>query len=53
MVGSAQRDPRQYPHAERAVLARFPKLSPAAERPDWGSNFAIRGLNSLAVHLHG
>jgi cytochrome P450 len=88
MVGSAQRDPRQYPHAERldlhrqhirhfgfggdahtclgatlgrlesqaavrALLARFPKLSPVAERPDWGSNFAIRGLNSLAVHLHG
>ena len=39
--------------AVRALLARFPKLSPAAERPDWGSNFAIRGLNSLAVHLQG
>jgi cytochrome P450 len=88
MVGSAQRDSRQYSHPERldlhrqhirhfgfggdvhtclgatlarlesqaavsGLLFRFPRLSLATERPDWGSNFAIRGLNSLTVNLTG
>jgi cytochrome P450 len=88
MVGSAQRDPRQYSQPEsfdlhrqhirhfgfggdahtclgatlarlesqaaiRGLLSRFPKLGPANESPDWGSNFAIRGLNSLSVSLNG
>ncbi len=34
-----------------ALLRRFPTLSLADDRPDWGSNFAIRGLNSLRVRL--
>jgi cytochrome P450 len=32
-----------------ALLRRFPTLALADDRPDWGSNFAIRGLNSLRV----
>ncbi len=39
--------------AVRGLLSRFPKLVSATERPDWGSNFAIRGLNSLPVSLNG
>lgn len=31
------------------LLWRFPKLSLADELPDWGSNFALRGLNTLRV----
>ncbi len=34
-----------------ALLRRFPTLALADDRPDWGSNFAIRGLNSLRVLL--
>jgi cytochrome P450 len=33
------------------LLRRFPTLALADDRPDWGSNFAIRGLNSLRVRL--
>ena len=34
-----------------ALLRRFPTLALVDDRPDWGSNFAIRGLNSLRVRL--
>jgi len=34
-----------------ALLRRFPTLALANDRPDWGSNFAIRGLDSLRVLL--
>jgi len=34
-----------------ALLRRFPTLALADDRPDWGSNFAIRGLNSMRVLL--
>jgi cytochrome P450 len=34
-----------------AILRRFPKLCLADENPDWGDNFAFRGLNTLRVTL--
>lgn len=39
--------------AVRALLSRFPRLSPAAGHPDWSSTFGFRGLNSLSVNLDG
>jgi len=33
----------------RAALRRFPNLRLADDLPDWGSNFAFRGLNTLHV----
>ena len=33
----------------RAVIQRFPALSLVDERPDWGTNFALRGLTTLRV----
>jgi hypothetical protein len=33
-----------------ALARRFPNLHLAEEPPDWGMNFALRGLNSLRVH---
>jgi cytochrome P450 len=33
----------------RAVVRRFPDLRLADDTPDWGSNFAFRGLNTLRV----
>lgn len=32
-----------------AVSRRFPNLRLVDERPDWGPNFALRGLNTLRV----
>jgi cytochrome P450 len=32
-----------------AVIRRFPNLRPMDEQPDWGPNFALRGLNTLRV----
>jgi cytochrome P450 len=33
-----------------ALARRFPNLRLAEEQPDWGMNFALRGLNTLRVH---
>lgn len=32
-----------------AIIRRFPNMHLKAEKPDWGSNFALRGLNTLHV----
>jgi cytochrome P450 len=32
-----------------AVMRRFPNLELIDEQPDWGPNFAFRGLNTLRV----
>ena len=32
-----------------ALLERFPRLRLVDSRPDWGTNFAFRGLRSLRV----
>jgi len=32
-----------------AVTRRFPNLRLVDQSPDWGSNFAFRGLNTLRV----
>ncbi len=34
-----------------AVLRRFPELRLVDQRPDWGPNFAFRGLNTLLVRV--
>jgi cytochrome P450 len=34
-----------------ALTRRFPKLRLIDERPDWGPNFAFRGLNTLRVRI--
>jgi cytochrome P450 len=34
-----------------ALIERFPRLHLVEERPDWGTNFAFRGLRSLPVSL--
>jgi cytochrome P450 len=36
-----------------ALVGRFPKLRLLDEKPDWGTNFAFRGLRSLPVSLAG
>jgi pimeloyl-[acyl-carrier protein] synthase len=33
----------------RAVIRRFPNLRLADDTPDWGTNFAFRGLKTLRV----
>jgi cytochrome P450 len=35
----------------RAVTRRFPNLRPIDETPDWGTNFALRGLKTLRVQF--
>ncbi len=35
----------------RAVTRRFPNLRLSDEKPDWGTNFGFRGLNTLRVGL--
>jgi pimeloyl-[acyl-carrier protein] synthase len=35
-----------------AILRRFPNMDMADAQPDWGPNFAIRGLSSLRVRLN-
>jgi cytochrome P450 len=35
----------------RAVTRRYPHLSLIDDTPDWGANFALRGLNTLRVQL--
>jgi len=35
----------------RAVTRRFPNLRLFDEKPDWGSNFGLRGMNTLRVQL--
>jgi len=35
----------------RAVARRFPNLRLVDETPDWGSNFGLRGMNTLRVGL--
>jgi cytochrome P450 len=35
----------------RAVARRFPNLRLVDETPDWGSNFGLRGMNTLRVQL--
>lgn len=34
-----------------AVIRRYPQLSLIDETPDWGTNFGLRGLNTLRVRL--
>jgi cytochrome P450 len=34
-----------------ALMRRFPGLRLADEQPDWGPNFAFRGLNTLRVRI--
>jgi cytochrome P450 len=34
-----------------AVMRRFPNLRLVDEQPDWGPNFALRGLNTLRVRI--
>jgi len=35
------------------LLRRFPKLSPAYDRPAWSTRVVLRGLEDLPVHLNG
>ena len=35
------------------ILRRFPHLELTAASPQWRSNFALRGLQTLSVRLHG
>jgi hypothetical protein len=34
-----------------AVMGRYPNLRLIDEQPDWGPNFAFRGLNTLRVRI--
>ena len=34
-----------------AVTRRFPELQLVNEQPDWGPNFAFRGLSTLLVRV--